>query len=150
MWRPNISSFPRTPFYLFFIRIIYKTKYISFDRQPRFSGETKYNPFFGSLRIGGNGVFAYSTFGLSMIFNLGMLLALTSILIALIYFFAKIGGYLFPWGFTTVIISIFIVGAINMFGLAIIGQYIQRIYEETRPRPRYIIQETINLEKIDK
>ena len=39
-----------------------------------------------------------------------------------------------------------LVGAINMFALAIIGQYIQRIYEETRPRPRYIIQETINFE----
>ena len=124
----------------------FKTTYIPFDRQPRLTGETKYNPLLGSLRIGGNGVFAYSSFGLSMIFNLGILLAFVSILIAGIYFIAKISGYAFPWGFTTVIMSIFLVGSINMFGLAIIGQYIQRIYEETRPRPRYIIQEAINFE----
>ena len=124
----------------------FKTKYITFDRQPRLTGKTKYNPFFGSLRIGGNGVFAYSSFGLSIIFNLGILLALISIIISIIYFIAKVTGYSFPWGFTTVIMSIFLVGAINMFGLAIIGQYIQRIYEETRPRPRYIIEETINID----
>ena len=123
----------------------FKTKYISFDRQPRFSGVTKHNPLLGSLRVGGDGVFAYSSFGLSIIFNLGIILALLSFIIAIIYFIAKITGYIFPWGFTTIIISIFLVGAINMFALAIIGQYIQRIYEETRPRPRYIIQETINL-----
>ena len=123
----------------------FKTIDINFDRQPRFTGQTKYNPILGSLRIGGNGVFAYSSFGLSLIFNLGIFLALISLLISMIYLIAKVSGYVFPWGFTTVIVSIFLVGAINMFGLAIIGQYIQRIYEETRPRPRYIIQETINL-----
>ncbi|MBK92734.1 MAG: glycosyl transferase [Rickettsiales bacterium] len=123
----------------------FKTIYINFDRQPRLTGQTKYNPILGSLRIGGNGVFAYSSFGLSLIFNLGISLALISLLISMIYLIAKVSGYVFPWGFTTVIVSIFLVGAINMFGLAIIGQYIQRIYEETRPRPRYIIQETINL-----
>ncbi len=124
----------------------FKTIDINFDRQPRLTGQTKYNPIFGSLRIGGNGVFAYSSFGLSLIFNLGIFLALISLLISMIYLIAKVSGYVFPWGFTTVIVSIFLVGAINMFGLAIIGQYIQRIYEETRPRPRYIIQETINLD----
>ena len=123
----------------------FKTIDITFDRQPRLTGKTKYNPILGSLRIGGNGVFAYSSFGLSLIFNLGIFLALISFLISMIYLIAKISGYVFPWGFTTVIMSIFLVGSINMFGLAIIGQYIQRVYEETRPRPRYIIQETINL-----
>ena len=123
----------------------FKTIDINFDRQPRLTGQTKYNPILGSLRIGGNGVFAYSSFGLSLIFNLGIFLAFISLLISMIYLIAKVSGYVFPWGFTTVIVSIFLVGAINMFGLAIIGQYIQRIYEETRPRPRYIIQETINL-----
>ena len=123
----------------------FKTEYITFDRQERYSGETKYNPILGSLKIGGNGVFAYSSFGLSLIFNLGIVLALISLLIAIIYFTAKISGYIFPWGFTTIIISIFLVGSINMFAMAIIGQYIQRIYEETRQRPRYIIKESKNI-----
>ena len=123
----------------------FRTEYITFDRPPRLAGETKYNPILGSLKVGGNGVFAYSSFGLSLIFNFGILLALLSFLISIIYFFAKISGYNFPWGFTTIVISIFLVGSANMFGLAIVGQYIQRIYEETRSRPRYIIRETKNI-----
>tara|TARA_Y100000739_G_scaffold228977_1_gene242245 strand:- start:627 stop:1544 length:918 start_codon:yes stop_codon:yes gene_type:complete len=123
----------------------FKTKYITFDRQPRLSGKTKYNPILGSLKIGGNGVFAYSSFGLSLIFNLGIMLAFISLLISIIYLIAKVSGYIFPWGFTTIIISIFLVGSVNMFGMAIIGQYIQRIYEETRQRPRFIIKETKNI-----
>jgi len=123
----------------------FNVEYISFDRQPRLAGVTKYNPILGSLKIGGNGVFAYSSFGLSMIFNFGIIFGLLSFLISIIYLLAKLLGYVFPWGFATVVISIFLVGSINMFGLAIVGQYIQRIYEETRPRPRYIIRETVNL-----
>lgn len=123
----------------------FRTEYIIFDRPPRLAGETKYNPILGSLKVGGNGVFAYSSFGLSLIFNFGILLALLSFLISIIYFFAKISGYTFPWGFATIVISIFLVGSANMFGLAIVGQYIQRIYEETRSRPRYIIRETKNI-----
>ena len=106
---------------------------------------TKHNPFFGSFKVGGDGIFAYSSFGLSLIFNLGIILAFMSFIIGLSYFIAKISGYVFPWGFASIIISIFLIGIINMFGLEIIGQYIQRIYEETRPRPRYIIDETINI-----
>ena len=123
----------------------FNVEYISFDRQARLAGVTKYNPILGSLKIGGNGVFAYSSFGLSMIFNFGIIFGLFSFLIAIIYLLAKLLGYVFPWGFATVVISIFLVGSINMFGLAVVGQYIQRIYEETRPRPRYIIRETVNL-----
>ena len=97
----------------------FKTIDINFDRQPRLTGQTKYNPILGSLRIGGNGVFAYSSFGLSLIFNLGISLALISLLISMIYLIAKVSGYVFPWGFTTVIVSIFLVGAINLIGLLI-------------------------------
>ena len=86
----------------------FKTTYITFDRQPRFSGETKHNPLLGSLRVGGDGVFAYSSFGLSIIFNLGIFLALLSFIISMSYFIAKLTGYVFPWGFASIIISIFL------------------------------------------
>ena len=74
----------------------FKTIDINFDRQPRLTGQTKYNPILGSLRIGGNGVFAYSSFGLSLIFNLGIFLAFISLLISMIYLIAKVSGYVFP------------------------------------------------------
>ena len=124
----------------------FKTKYISFDRPPRSRGVTKYNSFTGSLRIGGNGIFSYSTFGLSLIFNLGIILGICSFLISFLYLIAKISGYPFPLGNPTIVISIYLIGAINMLSMAIVGQYIERIYEETRLRPRYIIRKTLNID----
>ena len=111
------------------------------------SGSTvSYNAFTGSLQIGGNGIFAYSTLGLSLIFNLGIILGVFSFLISFFYFLAKILGYPFPIGNPTIVISIFFIGAINILSMAIIGQYIERIYEETRLRPRYIIRKTKNID----
>ncbi len=123
----------------------YKVTYMPFNRPPRLSGQTKYNRFFGSFKIGGNGVFAYSSLGLFTIFNLGIILAFIAIFSSLVYLLAKLFQYPFPWGFPTIVILILLVGAINLFGLAILGQYIQRIYEETRKRPRFIIKNKINL-----
>ena len=124
----------------------FKTKFIKFDRPARSRGKSKYNAFTGSLQIGGNGIFAYSTLGLSLIFNLGIILGIFSLLISLFYFLAKILGYPFPIGNPTTVISVFFIGAINILSMAIIGQYIERIYEETRLRPRYIIRKTLNID----
>jgi len=123
----------------------FKTKYIKFDRPARRLGKSKY-PLTGSFKIGGNGIFAYSTLGLSIIFNLGIFLGVSSLFISVFYLIAKIVGYPFPIGNPTIVISIYGIGAINMLSMAIVGQYIERIYEETRQRPRYIIRKTINLD----
>ncbi len=123
----------------------YRTKYLKFDRPKRLSGDSKYNSFIGSIKIGGNGVFAYSTLGLSIIFNAGIVLGIASLLVSVSYLIAKLLGADFPLGNPTIVISIYAIGAINTFALAIIGQYIERIYEETRTRPRYIIRKTKNL-----
>lgn len=122
----------------------YKIAFLPFDRPKRFAGVTKYNPLFGSLRIGGNGVFAYSSLGLFIIFNFGIFLALIAVLSSIFYFFAKLLQYPFPQGFPTIVILILLVGSLNLFALAILGQYIQRIYEETRKRPRYIVKSRVN------
>ena len=123
----------------------FKTKYIKFNRPARNFGKSKYNSFTGSLKIGGNGIFAYSTLGLSIIFNLGIVLGIFSLFMAFSYLIAKIIGYPFPIGYPSIVISIFGIGAINILSMAIVGQYIERIYEETRQRPRYIIRKTINI-----
>ena len=50
-------------------------------------------------------------------------------------------------GFTTVILLQLIIGSIMMWGLGMIGLYISRIYDEVKGRPRYIIDQTINLDQ---
>src|SRR5262245_34077436 len=63
----------------------FKQCLIPFDRPARFAGETNYNRFLGSLRIGFNGIFCFSTYALTLSTQLGFLLAAASISIALLY-----------------------------------------------------------------
>ena len=121
----------------------FKVAYIKFNRPARFAGESKYNAFLGSLKIGET-VFAYSTLGLTFIFNLGIGLSLISLMFGLSYFIMTLAGFPFPIGNPTIVISLYGIGGLILLSLAIIGQYIERIYEETRSRPRYIVRKEVN------
>lgn len=113
---------------------------IPFDRPPRFAGETNYNRFFGSLRIGFNGIFCFSTYALTLSTLLGFTLAGGSFLFALLYALAKIFGLLpFASGNPTIVILILFLGGIQLISVGILGEYIGRIYEEVRARPKYIV-----------
>lgn len=114
---------------------------IPFDRPPRFAGETNYNRFLGSLRIGFNGVFCFSTYALTLSTWFGFLLAGGSFLFALLYGIAKILGW-FPFasGNPTIVIIILFLGGIQLISVGILGEYIGRIYEEVRARPKYIVE----------
>jgi polyisoprenyl-phosphate glycosyltransferase len=118
----------------------FKQCLIPFDRPPRFAGETNYNRFFGSLRIGFNGIFCFSTFALTLSTQLGFLLAFASITIALIYLGLKLAGFPFPVGNPTIVILILLMGGIQLISVGILGEYIGRIYEEVRARPKFIVE----------
>lgn len=113
---------------------------IPFDRPPRFSGETNYNRFFGSLRIGFNGIFCFSTYALTLSTMAGFVIAGTSFLIALAYLAMKLAGFPFPIGNPTVVILILFLGGIQLISVGILGEYIGRIYEEVRARPKFIVE----------
>ena len=112
---------------------------LPFERPARFSGETNYNRFFGSLRIGFNGIFCFSTYALTLSTQLGFLIAGASFLIALAYAVMKICGFPFPVGNPTLVILILFMGGIQLISVGILGEYIGRIYEEVRSRPRFIV-----------
>jgi dolichol-phosphate mannosyltransferase len=112
---------------------------LPFERPARFSGETNYNRFFGSLRIGFNGIFCFSTYALTLSTQLGFLIAGVSFLIALAYLVMKLCGFPFPVGNPTLVILILFLGGIQLISVGILGEYIGRIYEEVRARPRFIV-----------
>ncbi len=113
---------------------------IPFDRPPRYAGETKYNRFFGSLRIGFNGIFCFSTYALTLSTMAGFAIAALSFLIALAYLVMKLAGFPFPIGNPTVVILILFMGGIQLISVGILGEYIGRIYEEVRSRPKFIVE----------
>jgi len=112
---------------------------LPFDRPARFAGQTKYNRFLGSLRIGFNGIFCFSTYALTLSTQLGFLLALGSIFIALVYLVLKLAGFPFPLGNPTIVILILLMGGVQLISVGILGEYIGRIYEEVRARPKFIV-----------
>ncbi len=111
-----------------------------FDRPQRFAGETNYNRFLGSLRIGFNGIFCFSTYALSLSTMAGFAIASCSFLIALAYLVMKLAGFPFPLGNPTVVILILFMGGIQLISVGILGEYIGRIYEEVRARPKFIVE----------
>ena len=120
---------------------------IPFDRPARFAGETNYNRFLGSLRIGFNGIFCFSTYTLTLSTQLGFLIAASSFLIATAYLVMKLCGFPFPIGNPTMVILILFLGGIQLISVGILGEYIGRIYEEVRARPKFIVDRAEGFEK---
>jgi polyisoprenyl-phosphate glycosyltransferase len=117
----------------------FKQAIIPFDRPARFAGETNYNRFFGSLRIGFNGIFCFSTYALSLSTWLGFVVSGCSFLLMAVYLFYKLMGWPIVWGNPTLVMLIAFLGGIQLISVGILGEYIGRIYEEVRARPKFIV-----------
>lgn len=112
---------------------------VLFDRPARFEGKGNYNRFLGSLRIGFNGIFCFSNYALTLSSQLGFVIAGTAFLIAVVYLMLKIFGTPFPMGNPTVVILVLFLGGVQLISIGILGEYIGRIYEEVRQRPKFIV-----------
>ena len=113
---------------------------VLFDRPARFSGAGNYNRFLGSLRIGFNGIFCFSNYALTLSSQLGFVIAGLSMLIAFVYAGMKIAGFPFPLGNPTIVILILLMGGIQLISVGILGEYLGRIYEEVKGRPKFIVE----------
>ena len=117
---------------------------VEFERPARHSGKGNYNRFFGSLKIGLNGIIGFSTALLSLSTILGFAAAFGAFLTAIAYIFVKLAGRQFPVGNPTIVVLVLLVGGIQLICLGIIGQYIGRIYEEVKHRPRFVVAVAFN------
>lgn len=113
---------------------------VPYDRDPRAAGSSKYNRFWGSLAIGLNGIVGFSRYPLHLISLAGMVLAGFAFMLALMYLGLKLGGIPFPVGNPTIVIIVSFFSGIQMLSLGVIGEYVGRIYDESRDRPKYIVE----------
>ena len=119
---------------------------ILFDRPSRFSGRGNYNRFLGSLRIGLNGVVCFSNYLLTFTSQIGFLIAGLSFLIGAGYALLKVFGFPFPLGNPTIVVLILFMGGIQLISVGILGEYIARIYEEVKGRPKFIVDRAYGFE----
>ena len=122
----------------------YKQSFIEYDRKERLAGKSKYNKFFGSLKIGLNGLIGFSSRPLFLMSISGFIIAFLSFMLGLWYIFQKVSGINLTPGLTTTVILISFFAGVQLFGLGLVGEYIGRIYDEVKKRPKYIVDKKIN------
>ena len=123
----------------------FESDIVYYDRQARFAGKTKY-PLKKMLNFAWDGISSFSVKPLRMICSLGFVILFVSIAIIVYSLIQKlIGNTVSGWTFLS--ISIWFIGGLQMISIGIIGEYIGKIYSETKARPRYIILEDLNKEK---
>lgn len=119
----------------------FKSSIVEYERKERLAGVSKY-PLKKMLSFAFDGITSFSVKPLSFICILGMIILLISIAIMLYALLTHLYGYTVD-GWTFLTISIWLIGGIQMISIGIIGEYIGKIYSETKARPRYIISENL-------
>ena len=125
----------------------FKSDIVYYERNERFAGKSKY-PLKKMLSFAWDGITSFSIRPIKMILNLGVIIFIVSVIILIYSLIVKFLGHTVP-GWTFIICSIWIVAGLEMLSLGIIGQYIGKIYNETKQRPRYIISCNLNEKEIN-
>ena len=125
----------------------FKQTAIQFDRKVRRSGAGNYNRYLGSLRIGANGIYCFSNYLLTLSTQMGFLIAGASFVLGLVYGAMQLCKLSFPLGNPTIVILVLFLGGIQLISVGILGEYIGRIYEEVKGRPKFIVDQLAGLEE---
>ena len=123
-------------------QIGYKWTTVSYERAERFAGESKY-PLKKMLAFAADGITSFSVKPIRMVFSTGVVVFLISLVMLLYALVSKLAGHTSA-GWTSLMGSIWLLGGIQLLGLGIIGEYIGKIYNETKRRPRFIIESVLN------
>lgn len=123
----------------------YQTDCVYYDRKERVAGESKY-PLKKMLALAFNGISSFSVKPISLILGVGLFILFTSF-VALIYaLISYFSGHVVP-GWTSLILSIWFLGGLQLLAIGLVGQYIGKIYIEVKKRPRYNIETVLTAEK---
>ena len=117
---------------------------VEYDRDERYSGHGKYNRFTGSLRIGINGLIGFSRRPLQLMTLAGVVFALIGFVLGGWYVLQKLLGFNLTPGLSTTILVVTFFSGVQLLALGLLGEYVGRIYDETKNRPRYIVDRKIN------
>lgn len=144
----NFANFKEVNLFLrgIFPLIGFKSTIVYYERSERFAGESKY-PLKKMLSFAWDGITSFSVKPLRFICIQGFLILLVSICIMIYALIQKVTGNTVD-GWTFITISLWFLGALQMISVGIMGEYVGKIYNETKARPRYIIEHNL-LEKKD-
>lgn len=113
---------------------------VYYDRAERFAGESKY-PLRKMLALAWQGITSFSTAPLRMITALGFLISFSSFGITLWALFVRLFSDQAVPGWTSTVVPIYLLGGIQLLCIGIIGEYLAKIYMETKRRPHFFIED---------
>ncbi|MCM1026886.1 MAG: glycosyltransferase family 2 protein [Roseburia sp.] len=122
----------------------YRTDSVYYDRKVRVAGESKY-PLKKMLALAFDGISSFSVKPISLILGIGMFIVAASFLALVYALVSYCTGHVVP-GWTSLILSIWFLGGIQLLAIGIVGQYIGKIYMEVKQRPRYNIETVLTAE----
>ena len=117
----------------------FKTDVVMYERHERFAGESKY-PLKKMLAFAMDGITSLSIKPIRFITSLGVILFAFSFILLIYFIVGYFLGRTAP-GWATIVVSIWGIGGLQLLAIGVIGEYIGKIYMETKERPRYIIEE---------
>lgn len=122
----------------------FHTTCIEIEHEARFAGKSSYS-MLRLMKMGINSIVAYSNKPLRMSIWFGFSIALAAILFACYLVLRYIMQGIGVEGWTTVVVSIWLLAGLGFINMGIMGLYIGKIYEETKERPIYVIGESVNV-----
>ncbi len=120
----------------------YKSEIVTYERHERFAGESKY-PLKKMLAFATDGITSFSIKPIRLITTCGILIFGVSILMLLYSLIVHFMGRTVA-GWTSMIISIWAIGGLQLLAIGVVGEYIGKIYLETKDRPKYIIETVLD------
>ena len=123
----------------------YKSGIVEYERAERFAGESKY-PLKKMLSFAFDGITSFSIKPIRFIMDLGFLISFVSVIALIWSICVKIWGRS-EAGWASIMASIWLIGGIEHLSIGVIGEYVGKMYKETKHRPRFIIESVLNNEE---
>jgi polyisoprenyl-phosphate glycosyltransferase len=120
----------------------FRTSIVYYERQERFAGDSKY-PLRKMLALAWNGVTSFSAAPLRAITSLGFVVSLASIGVTLWALAVRIFTDRAVPGWASTVVPIYFLGGVQLLSIGMVGEYVAKIYAESKRRPRYFIDRTI-------
>lgn len=120
----------------------YKSDVVTYERHERFAGESKY-PLKKMIAFATDGITSFSIKPIRMITTCGFLIFTISILMLLYFLVIHMLGKTVQ-GWTSTVVSIWAIGGLQLLAIGVVGEYIGKIYLETKARPKYIIETVLD------
>lgn len=120
----------------------FSSEEVRYDRHERFAGESKY-PLKKMLAFAVEGITSFSVKPLRLITFMGAFVFLISLCMLVYAFISWVTGRTVT-GWTSLLASIWMIGGIQLLSLGVIGEYVGKVYNETKARPRFIIEQYLN------